>query len=99
MKTCAPVLLQSYRSTVVPLAVPPPLISMHLPSAWSVLPAWTTVHCWAFVPLHVYTWTGVKSVLFAPLTSTHSPWYPVIGPVVPVGGVVPPPPLVEYAAT
>src|SRR5580692_10245583 len=98
MKTCAPVLLQSYRSTVVPSAVPPPLMSMHLPSACRVLPASTTVHCWASVPLQVYTWTGVKSAVLAPLTSTHSPSYPVIGPPVPGGGVLPPP-LVEYAAT
>src|SRR6202044_1820127 len=53
MKTCAPVLLQSYRSTVVPSAVPPPLMSRHLPRTRSVLPASTTVHCWAFVLLHV----------------------------------------------
>src|ERR1022692_936267 len=73
MKTCAPVLLQVYRSTVVPSAVPPPLMSMHLPKACSVLPAWTTVHCWALVPLQVYTWTGVKFALLAPRTSTHRP--------------------------
>ena len=73
MKTCAAVVLQSYRSTVVPLAVPPPLMSKHLPSACRVLPAWTTVHCWALVPLQVYTWTGVKLAELAPRTSTHRP--------------------------
>src|SRR5450756_151947 len=73
MKTCAAVLLQSYRSTFVPFAVPPPLMSMHLPSARRVLPACTTVHCCALLPLHVYTWTGVKFAEFAPCTSTHSP--------------------------
>src|SRR6201996_9631772 len=98
MKTCAPVLLQSYRSTVVPSAVPPPLMSMHLPSACSVLPAWTTVHCCALVPLQVYTWTGVKFAVFAPRTSTHRPPYPVIWPVGPLVPP-PPPPVVWYAAT
>src|SRR5579859_2223975 len=93
MNTWAPVPLQSYRSTVVPFWVPPPLMSMHLPSACRVLPACTTVHCWALVPLQVYTWTGVKLVEFAPRTSTHRPWNPVIGPV-PLPPPPPPPPVV-----
>ena len=49
---CAPVPLQSYRSTVVPSAVPAALTSRHLPRTWRVLPA-ATVHCCALVPLQV----------------------------------------------
>ena len=71
-QTWAPVPLQSYRSTVVPLAVPAAFTSRHLPRAWRVFPE-ATVHCWAFVPLHVYTCTGVKLAALAPRTSTHRP--------------------------
>ncbi len=51
-QTWAPVPLQVYRSTRVPLAVPAPLTSRHMPSTCRVLPA-ATVHCCALVPLQV----------------------------------------------
>src|SRR3984885_13680037 len=49
---CAPVPLQVYRSTRVPLAVPAPSTSRHMPST-SRVPLDSTVHCWALVPLQV----------------------------------------------
>src|SRR5215469_4144244 len=82
-QTCAPVPLQVYRSTRVPFAVPPALTSRHLPSTCRVLSD-ATVHCWALVPLQVYTWIGLKSAVLAERSSRHRPWYPVTGPV---GGV------------
>ena len=51
-QTCAPVPLHEYRSTFVPLAVPAPATSRHMPSTCNV-PFDVTVHCWAPVPLHV----------------------------------------------
>src|SRR6266508_499507 len=85
--TCAPVPLQSHSCTLVPLAVPPEVMSMHLPRACSV-PLVATVQRWALVPLHVHSCTAVPLAGLAPATSTHLPPMPVICPV-----RVPPPPM------
>src|SRR5882724_11143376 len=74
----APVPLQSQSCTFVPLAVPAEVTSMHLPSAWNVLP--TCVQFCAAVPLHVHSWIAVPLAVFAPETSTHLPPIPWIGP-------------------
>src|SRR5882757_9533179 len=86
VQACAPVPLQVNNCTFVPLAVPAPATSRHLPRDCRVLPE--TVHDWAAVPLHVNSWIWVPSAGFAPATSTHLPPMPVIWPVC---GVPPPP--------
>ena len=48
IQSWAPVPLQVYRSTMVPLLVLPPLTSMHMPSTCSE-PLDSTVHCCALV--------------------------------------------------
>src|SRR5690348_7056842 len=51
-QTCAPVPLHVYSCTSVPLAVPPPDTSRHLPSDCSWLAEVSVQDC-ALVPLHV----------------------------------------------
>src|SRR5689334_10871109 len=63
---------------------PDPVAVMHLPSERHVLPS--RVHCWLVPPEHVHSWIFVPSAEPAPLTSTHLPPAPVMGPP-----VLPPP--------
>jgi hypothetical protein len=83
--TWAALPLQVYSCTSVPLAVPPPSMSRHLPSARNVPP--TRLHRCATVPLQVYSWIFVWSAVPALSTSRHLPPVPRIGP--------PPPPRVS----
>src|SRR6187551_1659373 len=79
--TCAPEPLRVQSCALVPLAVPPPATSRHLPSAFTG-PLAVTVQRWATVPL--------------PATSRHLPASPTIGPVPPgFGGGVPPSSLIR----
>src|SRR5436305_2101351 len=63
---------------------------MHLPSTCRVLPATTTVHCCAPVPLHVYIWIGLRLAVLDERSSRHRPPYPVMA--LPFGGGSTPPP-------
>ena len=69
----------------MPLVVPPPFTSRHLPSAWSV-PSEPSDHDCACVPLQEFRSTGVKSADWPPETSRHLPAIPdAAGPVGPFG--------------
>src|SRR5687767_13377125 len=87
---CPPLPLHVDSCTRLPLAVPPPAIPRHLLSARRVLPL--TVHCWLAPPWQVHSWIFVPSAELPPLTSTHLPAAPVIGPAC---GVVPPDSLIR----
>src|SRR5581483_11414005 len=75
-----PLPLQSKSWISVPLAVPPPLVSMHLPSARSDPSALSQVQFCAALPLHVKSWIAVPLAVPASASSTHSPPSPKIGP-------------------
>src|SRR5687768_3098718 len=73
-------------------------MSMHLPSAW-IVPFEAIVQRWALVPLQVHSCTAVPLAVADPATSTHLPPMPVIGPVRPGCGWVPPVTVSKIAVT
>src|SRR5215211_1066090 len=76
----APVPLHCHSWMRVPLAMPLPATSMHLPRA-RMVPSLASVQVCAAVPLQVQSWMGVPSAVPLLRTSTHLPARPVIRPV------------------
>src|SRR4051812_37063194 len=70
--------------TGTPFAVPAAV--MHLPRARKVSPA--AVHCWLAPLVQVHSWILVPSAVPPPLTSTHLPPGPLIGPAPPPSSLI-----------